>query len=101
MIYHIDYDKDRRKVACPVKNRQELLALRDSEKNLRILREYRSGKTDVKGDLLQLAYNIGHVNGLIAGCKSIGSHFFHEKGGNRSADDGKVAQRRWASGVPT
>ena len=67
MIYHIDYDKDRRKVACPVKNRQELLALRDSEKNLRILREYRSGKTDVKGDLLQLAYNIGHVNGLIAG----------------------------------
>ena len=78
MIYHIDYDKDRRKVACPVKNRQELLALRDSEKNLRILREYRSGKTDVKGDLLQLAYNIGHVNGLIAGCKSIGSHFFHD-----------------------
>ena len=78
MIYHITYDADRHKVACPVKNRQELLALRDSEKNLRILREYRSGKTEVKGDLLQLAYNIGHVNGLIAGCKSIGSCFFHD-----------------------
>ena len=78
MIYHIDYDEDRHNVACPVKNRQELLALRDSEKNLRILREYRSGKTEVKGDLLQLAYNAWPVDGKLAGCKHYSSTFFHD-----------------------
>ena len=78
MIYRITYDNKSRKLAHPVKNREELMALRDSEKNLENLAKARQGDEEAKADLLQLAYNMGHVNGLIAGCKSIGSFFFHD-----------------------
>lgn len=78
MIYRITYDGSRRKVACPVKNKKELMGLRGSKQNLDCLRATRGGDESKKGDLLQLAYNIGHVDGLLAGCKSIGSFFFHD-----------------------
>jgi len=77
MIYRIYYE-GKRKFALPVKNREELMALRNSQQNLENLRRARQGDEKAKADLLQLAYNIGHVNGLIAGCKSIGSYFFHD-----------------------
>ena len=77
MIYRIYYE-GKRKFALPVKNREELMALRNSQQNLENLRRARQGDEKTKADLLQLAYNIGHVNGLIAGCKSIGSYFFHD-----------------------
>ena len=77
MIYRIYYE-GKRKFALPVKNREELMALRDSQQNLSNLSKARQGNEKAKADLLQLAYNIGHVNGLIAGCKSIGSYFFHD-----------------------
>ena len=69
MIYRITYDNKSRKLAHPVKNREELMALRDSEKNLENLAKARQGDEKAKADLLQLAYNLGHVEGLIAGCK--------------------------------
>ncbi|MCR5243056.1 MAG: DUF3987 domain-containing protein [Prevotella sp.] len=77
MIYRIYYE-GKRKFALPIKNREELMALRNSQQNLDNLSKARQGDVKAKSDLLQLAYNIGHVNGLIAGCKSIGSFFFHD-----------------------
>lgn len=78
MIYRITYDNKKRKLAHPVKNREELMALRDSKNNLENLAKARQGDEKAKADLLQLAYNLGHVEGLIAGCKSQGSFFFHD-----------------------
>ena len=78
MIYRITYDNKKRKLAHPVRNREELMALRDSMQNLENLARARQGDEKAKADLLQLAYNIGHVEGLIAGCKSQGSFFFHD-----------------------
>ena len=81
MIYHITHEVGGRgchKVARPVKNREELLALRNSEENLRHLERARQGDDKEKAQLVQLAYNLGHVSGRLAGCKSIGSHFFFD-----------------------
>ena len=81
MIYRIEYSgkgKGKRKFAHPVKNRDELMALRNSQQNLENLSKARQGDEKAKRHLLQLAYNIGHADGKIAGCKSIGSYFFHD-----------------------
>ena len=80
MIYRITYEGKgkNRKLAHPVRNREELMALRNSQENLELLTKARAGDEKAKADLLQLAYNIGHVDGLIAGCKSQGSFFFHD-----------------------
>ena len=77
MIYRITY-KDKHKYATPVKNRAQFLALRDSKTNLSNLEKARQGDNVAKGKLVQFAYNLGHVNGALAGCKSIGSYFFHD-----------------------
>ena len=77
MIYRIYYE-GKRKFALPVKNREELMALRNSQQNLDNLSKARQGDDKAKAGLLQLAYNIGHVDGALAGCKSIGSYFFHD-----------------------
>ena len=81
MIYEIIYEgkgKDKRKLARPVKDRKALMALRDSKRNLDLLAKARNGDAKAKAKLLQLAYNLGHVEGLLAGCQSIGSFFFHD-----------------------
>ncbi len=78
MIYHVTKNRNGRKVARPVPNRQALMALRDAEENLEALRRVRDGDESAKGRLLQLAYNLGHVDGPLAGCRSIGSFFFHD-----------------------
>ena len=77
MIYRIYYE-GKRKFALPVKNREELMTLRNSKANIDTLVKVRQGDASAKPDLLQLAYNIGHVEGALAGCKSIGSYFFHD-----------------------
>ena len=73
-----DESGQNRKVARLVKDRQELLALRDSPDNLGHLAKAKQGDKAEKAELLQLAYNIGYVDGLLAGCKSIGSFFFYD-----------------------
>ena len=82
MIYRITYidkgDGKSHKLANPVKDRQALMALRDEKKNLDYLEKARKGDAEAKAKLLQLAYNIGYVDGEIAGCKSQGSFFFHD-----------------------
>ena len=77
MIYHITIVNGK-KYATPVKNREEFLALRDSRENLENLAKARAGDSEAKGRLVQFAYNLGHVDGPLAGCKSIGSYFFHD-----------------------
>ena len=82
MIYRITYAKDgngrNKKVARPVKDRAELMSLRDSPENLELLAKARQGDEKAKRNLLQLAYNLGYVDGPLAGCKSIGSYFFYD-----------------------
>ena len=81
MVYEVTYEgkgKGRHKVAHPVRNREELMARRNSPENLRHMAAAQQGDDAEKGQLLQLAYNLGHVEGALAGCKSIGSHFFHD-----------------------
>ncbi len=78
MIYHIQYDENHHKLARAVNSREELLALRNAPENLANLALARQGDEAAKARLLQLAYNIGHVDGLLAGCKSQGSFFFHD-----------------------
>ncbi len=78
MIYRIYYDNKSHKFAARVKNREELMALRNAPENLDNLAKAQKGDHEAKTKLLQLAYNIGHVEGALAGCKSIGSYFFHD-----------------------
>ena len=77
MIYYITFDGARHKLACPVKNRAELMRLRNSSQNRRNLKRYYKGDKKAKLKLLQLAYNARPVNGRLAGCQHIGSFFFH------------------------
>ena len=76
MIYRIT--NDGHKYAHLVKNHEELMALRNSKENLENLAKARKGDAEAKAHLVQFAYNLGHVDGALAGCKSIGSYFFHD-----------------------
>ncbi len=77
MIYRIYY-QGVVKYITPVKNREELMALRNSKENLACLAKARKGDQKAKSKLLQLAYNLGHAEGKLAGCERIGSYFFHD-----------------------
>ena len=77
MIYRIYY-QGVVKYITPVKNCEELMALRNSKENLEYLAKARKGDQKAKGKLLQLAYNLGHADGKLAGCERIGSYFFHD-----------------------
>ena len=77
MIYRIYY-QGVVKFITPVKNREELMELRNSKENLELLAKARTGDQKAKGRLLQLAYNLGRTEGKLAGCESIGSYFFHD-----------------------
>ena len=78
MIYHITYNAKKQKLATAVRNREEFLVLRNSKANLAHLAKARQGDEKEKAQLVQFAYNLGHVSGPLAGCKSIGSFFFHD-----------------------
>ena len=75
MIYRIYY-QGVVKFATPVKNREELMALRNSKENLEHLAKARAGDQKEKGKLLQLAYNLGYAEGKLAGCESQGSFLY-------------------------
>ena len=77
MIYRI-VNKGR-KFAYLVKNREDFLALRNTKENLDNLAKARKGDEKAKAQLEQFAYNIGVLkSSALAGCKSIGSYFFHD-----------------------
>ena len=77
MIYRI-LCKGRSKYACRVKDREELLALRNAPENLAHLEKARQGDPSEKMKLVQFAYNLGFAEGPLKGCKSVGSQFFHD-----------------------
>ena len=77
MIYRI-INKGK-KFAYLVKNREDFLALRNTKENLENLAKARKGDEKAKAQLVQFAYNIGVLkSSALAGCKSIGSYFFHD-----------------------
>ena len=77
MIYRI-INKGK-KFAYLVKNREDFLALRNIKENLDNLVKARKGDEKAKAQLVQFAYNIGVLkSSALAGCKSIGSYFFHD-----------------------
>ena len=92
MIYHITKINNK-KHATPVNNREEFLALRNSKENLDNLAKARAGDSEAKGRLVQFAYNLGHVSGPLAGCKSIGSYFFHDIDCYDQSESEAVAQQ--------
>ena len=95
MIYRIYY-QGVVKFATPVKNREELMALRNSKENLEHLAKARAGDQKEKGKLLQLAYNLGYAEGKLAGCESQGSFFFPTRR-NRQRSETSSCRRRMRS----
>lgn len=66
------------KVARRVQDREEFLALRNSETNLSNLALARSGNADAKKALVQFAYNDLMPDGRVAGCCHPSDWFFHD-----------------------
>lgn len=93
MIYHVTYNAQRQKIASRVNNREEFVAIRNSAENLAHLAMARAGDEKAKAKLAQFAYNLGHVEGPLAGCKSIGSYFFHDIDCYNQAESQAMAQQ--------
>ena len=92
MIYQIL--KNEHKYARLVKNREEFLALRNSHENLGNLAKARAGDEKAKAKLVQFAYNLGVLSGsALAGCKSIGSYFFHDVDCYDATESAALAQQ--------
>ena len=92
MIYRI-VNKGK-KFAYQVKNREDFLTLRNSKKNLENLAKARKGDEKAKAQLVQFAYNIGVLqSSALAGCKSIGSYFFHDVDCYDAAQSEAMAQQ--------
>ena len=92
MIYRI-VNKGK-KFAYQVKNREDFLTLRNSKKNLDNLAKARKGDEKAKAQLVQFAYNIGVLqSSALAGCKSIGSYFFHDVDCYDAAQSEAMAQQ--------
>ena len=66
------------KVARRVQDREEFLALRNTEANLSNLALARSGNADAKKALVQFAYNDLMPDGRVAGCCHPSDWFFHD-----------------------
>jgi hypothetical protein len=93
VIYHVTYNAKRQKIASRVNNREEFLAIRNSAENLENLAKARAGDEKAKAKLAQFAYNLGHAEGPLAGCKSIGSYFFHDIDCYNQDESQKMAQQ--------
>ena len=93
MIYHVTYNAKRQKIASRVNNREEFVAIRNSAENLANLAKARAGDEKAKAKLAQFAYNLGHAEGPLAGCKSIGSYFFHDIDCYNQDESQKMAQQ--------
>ncbi len=93
MIYHVTYNAKRQKIASRVNNREEFVAIRNSAENLENLAKARAGDEKAKAKLAQFAYNLGHAEGPLAGCKSIGSYFFHDIDCYNQDESQKMAQQ--------
>ena len=66
------------KTARKINNREEYLALRNSQANLASLALARMGNEDAKKQLVQFAYNDLMPDGKVAGCCHPSDYFFYD-----------------------
>ena len=75
MINLIKINGDGHKVARPVKNRKEYLALRNAARNVNNFQKAREGDKKAKARLLQFNYNALLPDGVLKNCRHVASTF--------------------------
>ena len=78
MINLITMNKDKQKMARPVRNRKEYVALRNIATNVKNFELARAGDSKAKSKLRQFNYNALITNGVLRGCRHVASTFSHD-----------------------
>ena len=78
MINLITMNKDKQKMARPVRNRKEYVALRNIATNVKNFELARAGDSKAKSKLRQFNYNALITNGVLRGCRYVASTFSHD-----------------------
>ena len=78
MINLITMNKDKQKMARPVRNRKEYVALRNIATNVKNFELARAGDSKAKAKLRQFNYNALITNGVLRGCRHVASTFSHD-----------------------
>ena len=71
-------NKDKQKMARPVRNRKEYVALRNIATNVKNFELARAGDSKAKSKLRQFNYNALITNGVLRGCRHVASTFSHD-----------------------
>ena len=93
MINLIKINGDGHKVARPVKNRKEYLALRNAARNVNNFRRARDGDKKAKACLLQFNYNALLPDGVLKNCRHVASTFALDIDCGKEAVCRETAQR--------
>lgn len=93
MINLIKINGDGHKVARPVKNRKEYLALRNAARNVNNFRRARDGDKKAKARLLQFNYNALLPDGVLKNCRHVASTFALDIDCGKEAVCRETAQR--------
>ena len=93
MINLIKINGDGHKVARPVKNRKEYLALRNAARNVNNFQKARDGDKKAKGRLLQFNYNALLPDGVLKNCRHVASTFALDIDCGKEAVCRETAQR--------
>ena len=93
MINLIKINGDGHKVARPVKNRKEYLALRNAARNVNNFRRARDGDKKAKARLLQFNYNALLPDGVLKNCRHVASTFALDIDCGKEAMCRETAQR--------
>ena len=78
MISYVYLDRSGHKKACPVKNRKDYLAIRNTEANAKNFAAARAGDKNAKARLKQFNYNDLLPDGVLKGCCHTASTFAHD-----------------------
>ena len=93
MINFIKINGDGHKVARPVKNRKEYLALRNAARNVNNFQKAREGDKKAKARLLQFNYNALLPDGVLKNCRHVASTFALDIDCGKEAVCRETAQR--------
>jgi hypothetical protein len=93
MINLIKINGDGHKVARPVKNRKEYLALRNAARNVNNFQKAREGDKKAKARLLQFNYNALLPDGVLKNCRHVASTFALDIDCGKEAVCRETAQR--------
>ncbi len=75
MVNYVYVDETGRKVARPIRNREEYMAVRNTAENQRNFEKARAGDDNAKRRLAQFNYNDQLPDGVLAGCHTAASTF--------------------------